>query len=247
VLKQRFSAARNVVVIGAGFIGLEFAAVAKAAGATVHVLELAERPMARALSVAMSQAFAAALTQWGLQFHFNQRVTRIVGKDGRVTGVETAQGEHYPADLVVYGIGAVPNVEIAAVAGLTCKDGVVVDDHLLTSDPHISAIGDCVRFPAGGEMLRPESVQNAVDQARNVAARLMGKNVPHHTVPRFWSDQAHLKLQMAGLMTGHDGCVTIGSVPELAWPSRCCVSSRANSSPLNRSTAQATMSRRAGC
>jgi 3-phenylpropionate/trans-cinnamate dioxygenase ferredoxin reductase subunit len=212
-LAPRVAAVRDVVVIGAGFIGLEFAAVAAAKGLSVHVIELGTRPMARALSAHMSTLFSAAHTGWGVKFDFGQTVARLVGENGRVVGVETGDGHRLPAQLVVYGIGVLPNTDLAADAGLAVQNGICVDAQLLTSDPSISAIGDAVNFPSAWSdaPIRLESVQNAVDQARNVAARLMGKPVAYSALPWFWSDQGDLKLQIAGLSDGHDETVLLGS------------------------------------
>ncbi|WP_313033035.1 NAD(P)/FAD-dependent oxidoreductase, partial [Massilia alkalitolerans] len=139
--------ARRVVVIGAGFIGLEFAAVAAAEGAAVEVLELGERPMARAISPQMSQVFRAAHESWGVHFHFRSAVSEIEGDNGRAVAVITADGRRLPADLVVYGIGVVPNVSLALEAGLNIDNGIRVSASLLTSDPNISALGDVAAFP----------------------------------------------------------------------------------------------------
>lgn len=208
------AAARNVVVIGAGFIGLEFAAVAAAKGVTVHVVELGTRPMARALSVPMSELFNMAHAGWGVKMDYGQTVARILGQGGRVTAVETDDGRQLNADMLVYGIGVLPNAELAAQAGLTVANGVCVNEQLLTSDPAISAIGDVVSFPSiySAKPIRLESVQNAVDQARNVAARLMDKPATYTALPWFWTDQGDLKLQIAGLSDGHDHTVLLGSV-----------------------------------
>lgn len=205
-------AAARVAVVGAGFIGLEFAAVAAALGKEVHVIELAPRVMARAVSEAMSAHFAAAHRGWGVQLHFGASLARIEGADGRVSGIVTAAGARIAADLVVYGIGVLPNTELAADAGLEVANGIVVDTLLSTADPAISAIGDCAAFPAphDGRLLRLESVQNAADQARAVAARLTGRPTPYAAVPWFWSDQADQKLQMVGLAQGHDRSVIAG-------------------------------------
>ena len=205
VLKDRLTTARRIVVVGAGFIGLEFAAVAAAQGLDVTVLEATSRPMSRALSAPMSDFFRAAHERAGLRLRFGSVVTRVLGQGGQATGIELGDGERLAADLVVAGIGVVPNVELAAEAGLSIANGIEVDARLATADPSISAIGDGVSFPspfAGGERVRLESVQNAVDQAKAVAARLAGRPVPPYApVPWFWSDQGPLKLQMAGL--GH--------------------------------------------
>lgn len=200
----------RVVVAGAGFIGLEFAAVAAAHGASVHVLELAGRPMARAVSEPMARAIQAAHEGWGVRFDFGQALTAIDG-EGHVTGVETGDGRRRAADLVVYGIGVVPETELAERAGLVIENGISVDARLLTSDPDISAIGDAVSFPSShtGGRIRLESVQNAVDQARSVAARLMGASIDFDALPWFWSDQGDLKIQIAGLAAGTDDSVEL--------------------------------------
>lgn len=204
----------EAVVVGAGFIGLEFAAVAAKRGIRVRVVELARRPLARAVSPAMSELFHEAHARWGTSFLFSTGVARIVGEGGRATGVETADGLTLPADLVVVGIGVVPNAELAAEAALACENGIVVDERLVTADPAISAVGDCCAYPsrhADGARVRLESVQNAVDQAKLVAARLAGRAAGSYAaVPWFWSDQGELKLQIAGLTGGHDTAVTRG-------------------------------------
>jgi 3-phenylpropionate/trans-cinnamate dioxygenase ferredoxin reductase component len=215
-LRQRLERARQAVVVGAGFIGLEFAAVAAAAGVAVTVVEATDRPMARSLSPEMSAFFRGAHERQDVRFVFGAMVVRVLGMEGgRATGVETADGRRFPADLVLVGIGVVPNAELAAAAGLAVADGIVVDEHLLTSDPAISAIGDCARYPCrfaapGAGLSRLESVQNAVDQGRCVAARLAGRPAPYAAVPWFWSDQGPLKLQIAGLATPHERAVLRG-------------------------------------
>ncbi|KAF3996165.1 NAD(P)/FAD-dependent oxidoreductase [Glaciimonas immobilis] len=215
-LIPRLKDVRNVIVIGAGFIGLEFAAVASALGASVHVLELGDRPMARAVSVEMSEAFRAAHESWGVHLDFHQGLTQIEGTDGKVTGVVTTDGRKLPADLVVFGIGVIPNIRLAAEAGLDIDNGIKVDANLLTQDPSISAIGDAAAFPSHlvDRYIRLESVQNAVDQARNVAARIVGKPAPYSALPWFWTDQRDLKLQIVGLHDGADATVVLGSAAD---------------------------------
>lgn len=212
-LRTRLSTSRDVVIVGAGFIGLEFAVVARALGATVHVLELAGRAMARAVSVEMSETFAKAHRDRGSSLHFGQGLDRIKGFLGRVRAVETTAGRRLPADLVVYGVGILPNVQLATDAGLDVEDGISVDAFLSTSDPRISAIGDCASFPDvhTSRRVRLESVQNATDHARAVAVRLVGKPAPYKAVPWFWTEQGCLKLQMAGLAIGHDREILIGN------------------------------------
>lgn len=212
-LSPAVKTARNVVVIGAGFIGLEFAAIA-VQSANVHVIDMGQRAMARAISQEMSEIFEDTHRECGVTFHFNQGVNRLVGSQGKVTGVEKADGKILEADLVVYGIGVIPNITLASEAGLHIENGIKVDSDLLTNDPQISAIGDVACFPCvhnEGQPTRIESVPNAMDQARAVAARLLGNPSPFTSVPWFWTDQGSLKLQIAGLSTGFDTTVTLGA------------------------------------
>jgi len=215
LLRDRLAAADNVVVIGAGFIGLEFAAIAREHGKHVHIVELTERAMGRVLSVASSRFFAEAHRASGVVFSFGAQVMRIAGHNGRVDHLELAGGERLPADLVLVSIGVVPNGELAAAAGLAVANGIVVNEELLTADINISAIGDCAAFPcrhAAGQATRLEAVQNAADHARCVADRLAGKPHPYGALPWFWSEQGKLRLQIAGLTTGHDQVVVRGNV-----------------------------------
>lgn len=223
-LNAALKEARSAVVIGAGFIGLEFSAVACAQGLEVTVLEAAERPMGRALSPEMAEFFADAHRQAGVKLHFGASVTRIVDDGGRATAVETADGASHAADIVLIGIGVEPRTELAEEAGLECDGGIIVDDCLLTNDPHISAIGDCARHPnafADNRLMRLESVQNAVDQARCVAARLRGETSAYRRVPWFWSEQCGLKLQIAGITAGHDRVVLRGKPSDAGFSAFC--------------------------
>ncbi len=214
---------RRAVVIGAGFIGLEFAASARAKGIEVTVIEAGPRPMARAISQTMSDFFTAQHTAKGITLRFQDGVSRIVGEAGRVTGVETTSGELIGADLVLIGIGVLPNVELALEAGIAVQDGILVDEFMATSDPHISAYGDCARAPNrySPAPLRLESVQNTVDQARCLAQRLVGKPTPYIALPWFWSEQGSLKLQMVGLTTPHDEAVLRGDPASGAFSVFC--------------------------
>ncbi|MFT0862571.1 NAD(P)/FAD-dependent oxidoreductase [Ancylobacter sp. G4_0304] len=212
LLKAQMGVPRRIVVVGAGFIGLEFAAVARALGHEVTVIEAAARPLARAVSPEMSAFFTAAHEAMGARLVLGAGVVGLHG-DGRVTAVETTDGALHPADFVLVGIGVVPNVELAAQAGLDIANGIAVDARLATNDPAISAFGDAVSYPSrfAGAMVRLESVQNAVDQARTLAHRLAGKaDAPFEAVPWFWSDQADLKLQIVGLAGPEDVAVLRG-------------------------------------
>ena len=212
ILRERLDQAREIVVVGAGFIGLEFASVAIARGAAVHTIEVTQHPMGRVVSASISRFFTEAHRRWGAKVSLGTGVTQILGAGGRVTGVETTDARHLPADLVLICIGVIPNAELAREAGLAVDNGIVVDQHLATADPAILAIGDCANFPTPFAVgrVRLESVQNAVDQARGVAAHIAGKRALYDKVPWFWSDQGDLKLQIAGITTGHDTAVLRG-------------------------------------
>lgn len=213
----------RVVVIGAGFIGLEFAATARIKGLEVDVLELAPRVMARAVTAEVSDYFQARHREAGIRIHLGVQATSIEAEGGKVTGVSLSDGRHLPADLVVVGVGVLPNIELAAEAGLPVAAGIIVDEYLLTSDPNISAIGDCALFasPRFGGSQRLESVQNATDHARCLAARLTGDRKPYDSHPWFWSDQGDDKLQIAGLTTGYDRVVLRGDPGKRAFSAFC--------------------------
>jgi 3-phenylpropionate/trans-cinnamate dioxygenase ferredoxin reductase subunit len=222
-LRHLITAGQRVVVIGAGFIGLEFATTARAKGLEVDVVELAVRVMARAVTAEISEYFQLRHTAAGIRIHLGVQVTGIESDGAGVTGVSLSDGRHIPADLVVVGVGVLPNVELAAEAGLPVASGIVVNDHLLTSDPNISAIGDCALYKSErfGGSLRLESVQNATDHARCVAARLTGDAKVYDGLPWFWSDQGPDKLQIAGLTTGYDRVVVRGDRDRGAFSAFC--------------------------
>ncbi|MFL6836687.1 MAG: NAD(P)/FAD-dependent oxidoreductase [Bradyrhizobium sp.] len=222
-LRHLITAGQRVVVIGAGFIGLEFAATARAKGLEVDVVELAVRVMARAVTAEISEYFQLRHTAAGIRIHLGVQVTSIESDGASVTGVSLSDGRHIPADLIVVGVGVLPNVELAAEAGLPVASGIVVNDRLLTSDPNISAIGDCALYKSErfGGSLRLESVQNATDHARCVAARLTGDARIYDGLPWFWSDQGPDKLQIAGLTTGYDRVVVRGDRDRGAFSAFC--------------------------
>jgi 3-phenylpropionate/trans-cinnamate dioxygenase ferredoxin reductase component len=223
VLRLRLASRRHVVVIGAGFIGLEFAATARARGLEVDVVELGARVMARAVTAEISEFFQKRHAEAGIRIHFGVQVTSIESDGASVAGVSLSDGRHIAADLVVVGVGVLPNVELAAAAGLPVASGIIVGEHLLTSDPHISAVGDCALYASErfGGSLRLESVQNATDHARCVAARLTGDTKAYDGLPWFWSDQGPDKLQIAGLTTGYDRVVVRGDRAQGAFSAFC--------------------------
>lgn len=214
VLRDRLRTANDVVVIGGGYIGLEFAATAAKLGRPVTVVETVGRVLARVVSPAVSAHYAKLHETHGNRVLTQMTVTRLLGESS-VTGVEVTGGgpdRVLPADLVVVGIGARPNTELAAEAGLAVKNGILVDTCLSTSDPNVSAIGDCAVYPSpfAEKPVRLESVQNAVEGARYVAAKLIGETAPYRSVPWFWSDQFTTRLQIAGLADGYDRAVVSG-------------------------------------
>jgi 3-phenylpropionate/trans-cinnamate dioxygenase ferredoxin reductase subunit len=211
-LKQRLAESlHRVVVIGGGFIGLEVAAAARAAGKAVTVIETAPRLMARAVSPDLSEFFLDLHHAQGAEVLLNSTVGEV-----RPDGVILADGSRVQADLVVAGIGVNPNTDLALEAGLAVNDGILVDQFLRTSDPEIYAIGDCADHPnvfAGGHV-RLESVQNAVDQAKCVAHAITGKPGPYREVPWFWTDQYEIRFQMAGLSVNQDASVVRGRIQD---------------------------------
>ncbi|HWJ74394.1 MAG TPA: FAD-dependent oxidoreductase [Kaistia sp.] len=211
-LRNRFALAKDVVVVGGGFIGLELAATARLLGKTVTVIEAAPRLMGRVVAPQISSFFLDMHRGLGSTVHLETPVAAIVGENGVAVAVETLAGERIAADTVIVGVGVVPNIELAAEAGLDVGNGVIVDEAMRTSDPRIVAAGDAVSFHhwALGRSVRLESVQNAVDQAKTASATLMGKAEPYNAVPWFWSDQGEYKLQMVGLSNDADRSVTRG-------------------------------------
>jgi len=209
-IRERLGPGRKVVVIGAGFIGLEIAATAASLGAEVTIVEIA-RPMGRAVSTILSDFYLAAHAAFGATFRIGLGVEAIAG-EGKVEAVVLTDGEVVPADLAIVGIGVTAEDRLARDCGLECMNGIVVDAGLATADPAISAIGDCADFPnaALGFRTRLESVQNAVDQAKCVAARLVGRPKPYDALAWFWSDQGDLKLMIAGLSHAVDQWVVRG-------------------------------------
>jgi len=200
-LRDRIATATDVVVVGGGFIGLEIAATARLLGRTVTVLEAADRLMGRVVAPAISRHFLALHRGWGSDIRLNTPIGTIVGEGGRVVAVTTVDGARIPAGLVVIGIGVLPNVELGAGSGVAVENGMVVNDFMETSVPEVLAIGDAVCFDHWelNRRVRLESVQNAVDQGKVVAATLTGKRKAYRDVPWFWSDQGDVKLQMVGL------------------------------------------------
>ncbi len=211
-IRARFATARNLVIIGAGYIGLEVAAVARLSGLDVTVLEAEDRPLKRVVSPALSAYYSDLHARNGVRLRVGTGVLSIEGQDGKVTGVLLRDGETVPADVVLVAIGALPNDELAREAGLDVDNGILVDGGGQTSDEAIYACGDCTRFHSAryDRSVRMESVQNAIDQAKAVAQSILGQDVDYDPLPWFWSDQYAVKLQIAGLSEGYDDTKTVG-------------------------------------
>jgi len=212
--KERISHAQQIVVIGGGFVGLELAAVAATLGKSVTVIEALPRLMSRVVAAPISEFFTTLHSSKDVKVLCGVSVSQFSGANRRVSGVVTSDGTTHPADLVLVGIGVVPNTELAQQAGLPVSNGIAVDEFLQTPDETIFAIGDCAEHPcsfAAGQRLRLESVQNAADQAQTVAATIAGRREPYRALPWFWTDQYDVKLQMAGISHGHDQIVMRGN------------------------------------
>jgi 3-phenylpropionate/trans-cinnamate dioxygenase ferredoxin reductase component len=215
-IRQRLEHARDIVVIGGGFIGLELAASACKLGKAVRVLEVQPRLMPRVVSPILSDFYRDLHTSQGVNISLGLGLAEIAGEHGKASQVVLTDGSVCPADLVLVGIGVVPNIELAADAGLAVANGIVVDEYLRTVDPSIYAIGDCADHPnpfanpVDGGRARIESVQNAVDQAKCIATAIVGRSESYRAVPWFWTDQFDIKLQMAGLSGGYSKLVVRG-------------------------------------
>ena len=218
-IRERLGAAHSVVVIGGGFIGLELAAAARTQGKEVTVIEAGTRLMARAVPALLSEFFHDVHRGEGVEVLLDATVAEIESD-----AVKLSDGSRRAADLVLAGIGVIPNTELAADAGLAVSNGIAVNEFLRSADPDIFAIGDCAEHPnifsrAGTnsdslavERVRLESVQNAVDQAKCVARQIVGERAPYGDAPWFWTDQFDIRFQMAGLSGGHDHSVLRGDV-----------------------------------
>ncbi len=201
-LRDKLIPGAHVVVIGAGFIGLEVAAAAIKRGCAATVVELATAPLGRVMPATIGSFYESYHTAQGVKFRFNTQLAAIESRNGGLV-VATATGEEIPADVIVAGIGVIPNAELAADAGLAVDRGVVVDEYGATEDPLVFAVGDVSRHfnPRFNRHILLESWQNAQNQAIAVAKNLAHPEAraPYAEVPWFWSDQYDLNLQMYGL------------------------------------------------
>jgi len=215
LLRAAMQAGARVLVVGAGYIGLEVAAVARSLGLPVTVLEAMERVLARVAGTVVSDFFEAEHRSRGVDLRCGARLESFEGNE-RLTAARLAGGSRVECDLAVVGVGIQPREELARACRLDCEDGIVVDRDARTSDPRVFAVGDCARRPLVhyGRGGRLESVHNAIEQGKLAAAAILGRQRPAEDVPWFWSDQYDLKLQIAGLGEGHDRIVVRGSPAE---------------------------------
>ena len=215
-LRPHVTEGKNLIIIGAGYIGLETAAAANALGMKVTVLELADRVLARVTSPAISAFYSDLHTSHGVNIKTDTSAVAINGKDGKVASVTLSTGETLSCDALLIGIGILPNIELAVDAGITCEDGIVVDHDARTNIVHVYAAGDCAKrnILPYGRTGRLESVHNAIEQGKQIAAAILSKPTPKLDCPWFWSDQYDVKLQIAGLSTGYDNFIVRGSIDD---------------------------------
>lgn len=212
--RERLTAGANIVIVGGGYIGLEVAAVAVKRGCAVTVLEALPLVLNRVVAPEVSRFYMDVHRAAGVALHTDTAVKAFTGND-RVTEV-VCGAKTFPADLVIVGIGIVPNVELAREANLPVDNGIVVDEFARTADPDIYSVGDCTNHPSSsvGGRLRLESVHNALAQGKAAALHIVGKPEPYDEVPWFWSDQYDLKLQMTGISKPGDHVVIRGSMAD---------------------------------
>ena len=210
-IRSQLTKGARLAIVGAGYIGLEVAAVASQLGADVTVIEMEDRVMSRVVSPQISEFYQREHSSHGVTLMLSTGISGFSG-DGKVAAVNLTNGDQVATDLVVIGIGVVPNTELASDAGLDVDNGIVVDDHCQTSDSDIFAVGDCTQHPNDilGYRLRLESVHNALEQAKTAASNICGDDSRYADVPWFWSDQYDLKLQIAGLSQGYDQTIVRG-------------------------------------
>ncbi|MEZ2328202.1 NAD(P)/FAD-dependent oxidoreductase [Mesorhizobium sp. RCC_202] len=216
LIRELSAKTEDVVILGGGFIGLEIAATLRAAARNVTVVEAVDRLLGRAVAPVIASHVRQRLEAIGVRILTETTVARLEGENGRVSAAIMSTGERLPAQMVIIGIGVVPNVELAQGAGLAIANGIRVDQHMQSSIAEILAIGDAASYRhwfTGGDV-RLESVQNATDQARLAARTIGGHAEPFSAVPWFWSDIGDMKLQMVGLTQGGDHHVVLGDLAD---------------------------------
>ena len=222
-LRAELQPGRRAVIVGGGYIGLEVAATCREAGLDVTVVEALDRVMRRVVSPEVSRFYEAEHARHQVKIHCGARVQALIpggnGGTQRVAAVRLTDGREIPADFVLIAVGVEPVDSLAREAGLACEDGIVVDEHCRSSDPHVWAAGDCTRHPSVhyGTRVRLESVDNAFEQGTSAALNLLGLPTVHDKVPWFWSDQYDLKMVIVGLADGADEVIRRGDPASRAF------------------------------
>ncbi len=216
LIRELSAACTDAVILGGGFIGLEIAATLSAGGRNVTVVEAADRLLGRVVAPAIGAHVRQRLEAAGVRILTGATVASLEGEGGRVAAAVVSGGERLPAQLVIVGVGVVPNVELAEAAGIATGNGIRVDQQMRTSEARVLAIGDVAAYRHWftGADVRLESVQNATDQARLAARTVLGHADPYGAVPWFWSDIGDMKLQMVGLTAGADSHVVAGEAAD---------------------------------
>ena len=213
-IQKSIGSAKNIVLIGGGYIGLEVASAMIELGLNVIILEAEERILQRVTSPEVSKFYNDFHTKKGVEIICNARVSSLNAENKLINSVSLESGESISADMVLVGIGAIPNTQLADSIGLECENGIKTDQYCRTSIPNILAVGDCTSsFNAlFNKEFRLESVPNALAQSKVASSSIIGNELFNNEMPWFWSDQYDLKLQMAGLSSGYDECHIIGEI-----------------------------------
>ena len=214
-IKKDLQTRQNLVVVGAGYIGLEVAAIAAKQNKSVTVIEMADRVMNRTVDPQISDYYLKLHQKNGVTFKFNTSLKEIVGASNPEK-VICSDGTEVKADMVIIGAGIMPNVELAENAGLSCDNGIVVNEFGKTDHANIYACGDCTNHPNKllNKKIRLESVHNAMEQSKTVASSIINKSIEYNQIPWFWSDQYDHKLQIVGLSGEHDKVIMRGDMSE---------------------------------
>ena len=213
-MHQQISADKEMILIGGGYIGLEVASAMIELGLKVTILEAEERILQRVTSPEVSKFYNDFHSKKGVKIICNAKVTNLNAENQVINSVSLESGESLAADIVLVGIGAIPNTQLADSIGLECSNGIKTDQYCRTSIPNILALGDCA-FSLNtlfNYEFRLESVPNALAQSKVVSSSIVGNELFNNEMPWFWSDQYDLKLQMAGLSSGYDECHIIGDI-----------------------------------
>ena len=213
-LHKQITAAKEIILIGGGYIGLEVASAMIELGLKVTILEAEERILKRVTSPEVSKFYNDFHSNKGVEVICNAKVNNLNAENQMIHSVSLESGERLAADIVLVGIGAIPNTQLADSMGIECSNGIRTDQYCRTSIPNILAVGDCASsFNAlFNQEFRLESVPNALAQSKVASSSIIGNELFNNELPWFWSDQYDLKLQMAGLSSGYDECHIIGDI-----------------------------------